>query len=241
MNIATQLTAEAQAAIEEAAEVVYNVSSEATIARIKELNPNARSLTHLYQAGLDRQVTYEAMAEECLLPARNGRDVCCVVDGHPGVAVWPTHIAIERAQAQGIATRVLPGISSLDVLFADLAIDPFWGSGFQCYESGFFLEFRPSVAFEATLVLLQPFFALVHDGRMPNDDSPFRRLIENLRYCFGPDRSAVLYTAAYGDHDAEAILFQLGASTLPEPDAPVPPTLCIPPAWWKPETSELLR
>jgi hypothetical protein len=44
--------------------------------------------------------------------------------GHPGIFVWPSYKAIQLARRDGHNAYMLPAISSLDCLFADVGFDP---------------------------------------------------------------------------------------------------------------------
>src|SRR5437773_2103233 len=74
--------------------------------------------------GKPRRETYAEMVEELLAPVRAGHNVCAAFYGHPGVFVNPGHEAIRRARAEGFPARMLPAVSALDCLVADLGIDP---------------------------------------------------------------------------------------------------------------------
>ena len=145
-----QLTTEARAAIAGAEDVLFLVGDPVSERVILDLAPQARSLSGLYE----HSDTYGRMTEAILDPARRGRRVCAAFYGHPGVFVLPSRDAIARARAEGIEARMLPGISALDCLFADLAVDPA-ASGCQTYEAGDFVRRRPAIEPRAALVLLQ--------------------------------------------------------------------------------------
>jgi len=226
IDVTTQLTPGAQAAIEAADEVLYLVADPIAALRLEALNPNARSLDSLYEAGKDRHRTYEEMADAFLEPARRGFRSCAVLYGHPGVFGLPAHAALAQARAEGIPARMLPAISALDCLFADLGIDP-GTTGLQCYEATYFLERRPPVDPDATLVLLQ--VGMI--GERGGDPTPavagrFGRLVEQLGKLYGEAREAVLYTASpYPGAMPSAGRFPLGEAEPPEPDLAA--TLCI--------------
>jgi hypothetical protein len=154
ISIGGHLTPEARAAFERAEEAWYLVGDPVATALLEEINPRARSLHDLYDPGLPRLETYEAMVERLLASVRAGRQVCAAFYGHPGVFVYPSQKAIERARAEGYDATMLPGIGSLDCLWSDLGIDPA-ADGCQIYHAtDFVLEARvPDTA--ATLVLLQ--------------------------------------------------------------------------------------
>src|SRR6516165_11074275 len=98
--------------------------------------------------------TYEEMVERIVADVRGGVNVCVAVYGHPGFFAYPTHRAIAQLRREGFAAVMLPAVSSIDWLFADLVIDP-GASGLQVYDASDFLlrmrRFDPQIA----LVLLQ--------------------------------------------------------------------------------------
>lgn len=197
---------------------MYVVADPVAALRIEALNPSARSLDFLYGSDKDRRGTYEEMAEAFLEPVRNGLRSCAVLYGHPGVFGLPAHVAVQRARAEGSSARMLPAVSALDCLFADLGIDP-GSTGLHCYEATHFFLRRPSVDVDATLVLLQPGMIGEHGGEpTPAVSVKFRQLVEQLRDLYGESREAVLYTASpYPGARPGVLRFLLG-----EPEPPVP-------------------
>lgn len=205
----------------------YLVGEPVTALRLEALNPSARSVDYLYAADKDRRHTYDEMADVFVAPALRGARVCAVLYGHPGVFGLPAHLAVERARAAGISARMLPAISALDCLFADLGIDP-GSTGLHCYEATHFLRRRPAVDEDATLVLLQPGMI----GEVGGEPTPavtglFRQLVEQLSDLYGEAREAVLYTASpYPAARSTVYRFPLGEAEVPVPDPTA--TLCIP-------------
>lgn len=122
--------------------------------RILELCPGATSLADCYGESGPGRDAYERMTETILAPAREGERVCAAFYGHPGVFVAPSGEAIRRARREGIEARMLPGVSSLDCLFADLGVDPA-AAGLQTYEASDFIRRRPAIEPRAALVLWQ--------------------------------------------------------------------------------------
>jgi len=119
-----QFTPQGRAFFTAADEAFYLVADPVAVRLLEWLNPAAHSLHRHYGDGKDRLETYEGMAEEILAPLRRGRDVCAAFYGHPGIYVYPARVAVERARAEGFSAKMLPGVSSLDCLFADLDLDP---------------------------------------------------------------------------------------------------------------------
>ena len=138
-----QTTPEARAKIELAQKVLYLESSGIAGAWVTTLNSTAQSLAGFYEPGKPRLDTYDAMVEEILTWVRKGLDVCAVFYGHPGLLVYPSHAALKRARQEGFPAKMLPAVSSADMLIAELEVDP-GECGWQTYDATTFLlhQFR---------------------------------------------------------------------------------------------------
>ena len=154
IDAVSQLTPAARGAIEGADEVFYLLADPVAARRIEALKPTATSLDHLYGPTKERRETYAELAETIAAAALRGARVCVVFYGHPGVFARSGHEAVERVRAAGLPARMLPAVSALDCLIADLGLDPA-RSGLQTYEATYFFLRRPPVDPHAILVLLQ--------------------------------------------------------------------------------------
>jgi hypothetical protein len=122
---------------------------------------------------------------------------------------------------------MLPAVSALDCLLADLAIDPAT-TGLQTYEATYFFVRRPAVDPHATLVLLQVGM-LGESGGAATAAVParFRLLVDRLAEVCGAGREAILYEASPVPGTAPAITrFALGEAGSVAPG--VLATLCVP-------------
>jgi len=152
--LAAQCTPQARGAIE-AADVVFALLGDPIAQHwLEGLNSNVVSLQYFYKGATDRLWAYEAMVETILSAVREGKDVCAVFYGHPGVFVTPSHKAVSQARAEGFAARMLPGISAEDCLFADLGVDPA-AYGCQSYEARDFILNARIFDPRASLILWQ--------------------------------------------------------------------------------------
>jgi precorrin-2 methylase len=195
ISIGGHLTPEARAAFAQAEVAWYLVGDPVSTVLLEELNPRARSLHDLYEPGRPRLETYEAMVERLLAPVRAGSNVCAAFYGHPGVFVYPGQVAVRRAREEGFDATMLPGISSLDCLWSDLAIDPAAG-GCQIYHAtDFILEARtPDTA--AALVLLQ-INVIGQAGYLEQPDwSRLPVLVDYLLAFYPPDHEVIGYEAS---------------------------------------------
>jgi precorrin-6B methylase 1 len=226
IDVVTQLTPASQAAIGRADEVLYLVADPVSALRVEELNPKARSLDGFYAPEKDRRETYAEIVDEIAATVRRGVDVCVVLYGHPGVFAFPGHAAVARLRAEGIPARMLPAVSSLDCLFADLGVDP--ATGFQAYEATSFVAREPPVDPSATLVLLQVGMVGVSGGTAtPDVASRFGSLAKRLAELYGGERDAILYEASpYPGAPPGITSFRLGDTEPPAP--PLLATLCVP-------------
>jgi len=150
-----QLTVEAMAWMRRADRLLYVVADPVAEVILHELNPGgAESLLGYYVDGRRRSEIYAAMAERALACVREGHLTCFVSYGHPGLFANPIHDAIRRARAEGYEARIVPGISTLDCLFADLEVDPA-GDGFLSFDATDFLLNDRAIDPTAGLVLWQ--------------------------------------------------------------------------------------
>jgi uncharacterized protein YabN with tetrapyrrole methylase and pyrophosphatase domain len=190
-----QVTAEVSKLIEHSEKVLYCVADAATERWIQKLNPTAESLYVFYGDDKPRSETYEQMVARILECVREQLRVCVVFYGHPGIFVYPSHESIKRARAEGFEAKMLPAISSLDCMFADLGIDP--AAGCQMFEATDLLLRKRRLDTSASLIVWQVacvgdfgFNFKGYDGR----NLPF--LVEALQESYGADYEVVVYEAS---------------------------------------------
>lgn len=226
IDITTQLSPGARAAIEGADVVLYLLADPVSALRVEGLNPQASSLDGYYAPAKDRRLTYAEIVEAIVTEVFVGANVCVVLYGHPGVYADPGHEAIRRVRLRGLPARMLPAVSALDCLFADLGIDP-GVKGLQAYEATYFFGTRPPVDPRATLVLLQ--VGMLGEGGgapTPAVAERFPLLVEMLRPHYDAGREAVLYEASVYPGARPAIVrFRLDDRELPTPA--LLSTLCV--------------
>jgi hypothetical protein len=223
------VTPEATSAIERADEVLYLVTQPLAAEWIVRMNPQSRSLDGLYAPGKPRRETYAEMVEELLAPVRAGHNVCAAFYGHPGVFVNPGHEAIRRARAEGYPARMLPAISALDCLVADLGIDPA-ATGLQSYEATDFVMHRRRPDTTASLVLWQ--IGVV--GELGYAGAPHREnlvlLVDRLARAYPRGHEVIVYEASPYPLVADPFVLKLPFEELPDARVPLLATLVVPPA-----------
>ena len=206
--------------------MLYLVADSVSALRIINLNPRARSLDEYYAPDKNRKQTYAEIVETIVASAVAGANVCAVFYGHPGVFAYPGHEALARVREAGLPARMLPAVSALDCLVADLELDP-GRTGLQSYEATYFLLHRPTIDRHAMLLLWQVgMIGEVGGAATPAVKPRFHLLIDQLRDSYGEAREAVLYEASpFPGPKPAAVRFRLGDSELPAP-SPVS-TLCV--------------
>jgi Tetrapyrrole (Corrin/Porphyrin) Methylases len=190
--------------------VLYVLADPAAATWLTSLNPSARSLAAHYREGVPREQVYAAMVDEILGAVREGKRVCAVFYGHPGVYVQPSHAAVRRARDEGFEARMLPAVSAEDCLIADLGVDP-GEHGWQSFEATDFVRTRrPDPT--AGLVLWQvDAIGRADSTRGPNPEG-LRALADALARTYPPEHELVFYRASvYPTHPGEATRLPLSA------------------------------
>lgn len=217
LRFAGDVTLSARDCIEHSDNVFFGVDDVATSAWIRELNPSAVNLVPLSKAGHDRFDAYHRVVEALLEPVRCGKDVCAVFYGHPGYYVYPSHVAIERARAEGHRAQMMAGISALDWLFADLGIDPSTRGGIRIHGAADWL-LRPRPVDPCTdLVLMQAGLLHITKWRSEHERSApcLELLAQRLCEIYGPEHECIAYVASsYATVPAKIERFAL--ATLPQ-------------------------
>lgn len=140
--------------IEKADVVFMSVTSHLTEAWIREMNSDVRNLQHFYSERISRNKTYAQMVAAVIEEVKAGKNVCLALYGHPGVFALVAHKAIEALRKDGFFTKMEPGISAEDCLYADLGIDP-GKFGCQQYEATQFMLYSRQIDNSAYLILWQ--------------------------------------------------------------------------------------
>lgn len=189
------LSLEARSRMEAADDVLYLLAEIEPTEWIHRLNPAAESLRPLYQPDRDHREVYEAIVEAAMERVRQGRCVCLVTYGHPGVFDDASHEALRRALAEGFRAEMLPAISALDCLFVDLGFDP-GGIGLQLYDATDFLvsERRPDTSVPLVLWQISVIGRTRTTGTVHIEG--LRNLASRLTEFYGADHEAIVYEAS---------------------------------------------
>ena len=189
---AVEWTREVEQAIRASREVLYLDTGVATRACLAGLCPR---VTSLYEGNYSeerwRESGYERMASRVLEAALDHAPVTFAIHGHPLIAAHPPFLVMERARALGLRVCVLPGVSAIDTILADLRLDPVL-HGFQIYEAtDLLLRRRPLQADVPALIWqIGPLETCLHTERRSRPER-FARFVQHLRLYY-PARHEVV-------------------------------------------------
>jgi len=129
------VTRETEGVLRRCHEVLYVDTGVATKAFLEGLCPR---ITDLYQTSYaedsPRLDAYHHMAARVVDAAMAHPPVAFAMHGHPIVGVYAPFLIRDMARMLDLKVQVLPGISAMDCLFAELMVDP-CVSGMQMYEA----------------------------------------------------------------------------------------------------------
>jgi precorrin-3B methylase len=239
MTLGSHLGPLARSHIEQA-DVVFAALSDGVVELwLNRMHADVRSLQPYYREGSSRMDTYWKMVGALLSEVREGKRVCGVFYGHPGVFAWVPHKAIEIARDEGYRAHMEPGVSAEDCLYADLGIDP-GAYGCQHFEASQLLFYKRRIDPTAYLVLWQ--VGAVGDQSMTrfSTGAAYRQvLVDVLARDYPLQHEVIIYRAATLPME-RARIERVGLGDLPGAEIGMSETVVIPPARPLQPDSEIL-
>ncbi len=224
-----QTTLAAERAIRGADVVLFAVADAWAARWVRSLNPRATPLPYPSD-GRSRRDIYREMTSLILGELERRQNVCAVFYGSPTFLARSAHEAVSAARADGFPAAMLPGVSSLECLAADLGID-FGDFGCQFFEASAFLSRPRQVDTSAYLVLFQVAMigqSAAFDGNVSRIRRGLASLADRLLSAYPATHRVQLYEAARHPLEppkvASLALSELGMASVGEVA-----TLCVPP------------
>ena len=189
------LTRETERVIRRSNEVLYVDTGIATRAFLEGLCPRVTSLFETsYEEQGPRLNAYHHMAARVLDAALDHAPVTFAMHGHPVVGAYAPFLIRDMARLLDLEVLVLPGVSAMDCLFAELMVDP-CVAGMQMYEAtDLLLRRRPLQAdIPALIWQIGCVETRLHTTRVSKPER-FERLRSHLLRFYPPEHQA---TAAY--------------------------------------------
>lgn len=211
IKLIAHLTTEAKAYIEQADQVLYLVNEPLMKEWLHSKNKNAVSLDNIYLKFNYRHESYSAISEFILAELRKEQHICVVIYGHPTVYAQPALDAVIQAQKENFYTKILPGISAEDCLYADLLINP-GSSGCISYDVTDLLIHRRRLDSGCHVILWQVSIIGMMDHDKDHDNTKGLRLLYHylLNY-YNENHELISYSAAqYPSFEPAIKQFTLG-------------------------------
>jgi hypothetical protein len=187
-----QVTREVEQALRASREVLYLDTGVATHEFLQSLCPRVTSLYEESYAEEGARVSaYEHMAARVVDAALDHPPVTFAIHGHPLVAAHPPFLVLELAKALDLRVAVLPGISAMDTILADLRLDPVV-HGVQMYEATDLLLRRRPLQSDVPAIIWQigVLETALHSDRVSRPER-FTRLAGHLRQFYQPRHEVV--------------------------------------------------
>ncbi len=118
-----------------------------------DLSQKCRSLWPLYQEGRIRSDNYRDVTEAILKEVETSPPTAWLTPGHPMVFDSVSTALLKAAALRKWSTRIVPGISSIDTLFADIEYDP--AQGISIYDATSLVCRNVPITTSTPLILLQ--------------------------------------------------------------------------------------
>ncbi len=236
----SHLSTETEAYIKQSDKVVYSLNEPAMEAWIRKNNKNSESLNFLENQHNFRIDTYKAITNYIVNEVKKSQHVCAVFYGHPTVFAKSALDAALTLDEEGYSTKILPGISSEDCLFADLKIDP--GShGCQSYEATDLLIRRKKIDPSSHAILWQIGIIGAVQGLEEHNNKIGLELLSNyLAKFYDNNHPIIIYEAALYPH-LQPVIIRCHLSELKTAKLSSLSTLYITPAFQAPISAAILK
>jgi len=193
----SHLTTESKAYISKADKVLYLVNEPLTKEWIKKNTCQHEELDNIYFSHEKRVDSYKAITKKIIDELNVYDFVCVVIYGHPSVFAQPgLDAAIKTSAELNIETIILPAISAVDCLYADLMVDPGEQGCFSVDATELLLFDK---VFDPTCHLVLWQLGMIGNLGLPSEDVSLENLnllVDKLLESYEPDHVVKLYEAA---------------------------------------------
>jgi uncharacterized protein YabN with tetrapyrrole methylase and pyrophosphatase domain len=186
-----QVTREAEETIRRCTQTFVTDMAIGVVDHLKTLSTRVTDLSRGYELGDHRIEIYRRMATEVVTAAMEDPPVCFATYGHPKMFCYPTTLIQRAARVLDLEVTVLPGVSSLDTLLADLGVDPGF-DGLQLYEATDLVIRRRPLQSDVPAVIVQAPIVLDAYNRPGGPDIKNLELLERYLLDFYPPGHTVL-------------------------------------------------
>lgn len=183
--------------------VVYVLSPDSiALDLIKEISPATRLIdcSPYYDAEDARPKVYDNIANDIIKDSDNYTNTGIAVYGNPMFLVSAVEKIIDKAELNGVKTKVIPAISSFDTLLADLKLD--LGYGVTMLDASLLLSSNINVETKLPLLIFQ----VANIGSIDVERGEIKRerlkpLEEYLKGIYPPDQKCTFVVSSKGVFD----------------------------------------
>jgi uncharacterized protein YabN with tetrapyrrole methylase and pyrophosphatase domain len=225
------LTIETIERLESCARICTNLPEWMLTGLPEDLREKCVSLAALYQDGRLRTENYFDVTKAVIEMAEVKTPVAWLTPGHPIIFDSVSAALLKEGRSRGWNVRVIPAVSAIDTLLAELGYDP--AHGLLIHEATALVRRRIPVITSVAMMLLQPAvfdvdLAIIAPGSKGPDLSPLR---DYLCEFHKPDHECALVRSSSkaGQHDL-VNWYKLADLAQAPYDAVAGSTLFVPPA-----------
>jgi tetrapyrrole methylase family protein/MazG family protein len=224
----SHLTSETISTVKDADLVAYLLNNSVLENWVKSVQENTYSLASEYAISNDRAVSYRAISDKIISLSKEHLNLCVLIYGHPLLISNSVQSAIKNLKQEGADVVVLPAVSSLDCLFADLCIDPIAG-GVLALDASDWLLSKKTIDSSYHFILFQ--IGLLEIFELPTKNSTQESLLklkEQLLKTYDRNHKVIIYEASIYPH-LKAKIIESTINNLPILTLSNLSTLYIPP------------
>jgi uncharacterized protein YabN with tetrapyrrole methylase and pyrophosphatase domain len=206
IRLPNHLTVEAIEALYECSQIFTVFATEWASWMPTELVPKLRDLKQYYTPGILRRHSYERQVAEVINAAIQQRPVAYLTRGHPMFFDSVTQGLVDTCKEKQLHLQLLPAVSSIDTILADLNEDV--APGLQIFEASFLVGCRIEPRTDCPCILIQPDIfgtAYVAIGRKPSA-SAMAMLRDYLLRFYPSDHQVIYVTSAVREGDKAQLL-----------------------------------
>lgn len=186
------LTEETKRVIQRADKVLYLVNEDSLKEWIGREAKEAESLEPIYFNSEKRVDAYHNITTHIITEYQRVKTLCVVFYGHPTVFAESALSAVKKIRAENGNAVILPAVSSMDCLFADLQVDP-GDQGCFAIDATELLIYERRVDVYAHIILWQIFNLGMHDAKRTQK---LNILCDYLRAYYLDEQLVCIYEAA---------------------------------------------
>lgn len=194
------LTKEVEVQLLNADMVLYLLNEPLMVDWVSKKAKRSIDLNNIYHDNRNRDVSYKKICDEVVSQTHLYNKVCLLVYGHPTLLSDTVQLLLNSSNLQAHVI-VIPGISSLDCLLADLTIDPV--DGMFAIEATRFILGKVNIPTQLHTIIWQ--IGMIGNRSTESSDNQLDLLQSKLLKFYDKQHEMILYEASLYPHLAPRI------------------------------------